>query len=208
MKIGFYLTYSGNPKPYALADILVRSVRRTMPKVPVFQLTDETSPALSTIDGIIRKPKQPLPQLRSTLFASCTGDWLFVDTDIVFLSGVEHVFDVPFDIAVADRNWPHAPVAAVLKKMMPYNVGVIFSRSTEFWRDINLLCTLSPAHSDEWFGDQKAICDLIGTDKYKTFVLPGLEYNYPPIDRHDPAKGARIVHCKGDRKEWMLCRSA
>lgn len=206
MNIGFYLTMEGgNPLYYLLADILVRSIRKTMPTVPITQFTNLNSPSVVGIDNVVRMSDRPLSVMRATQFAAVSGDWVFVDTDVVFQESVEHVFADPFDVALSDRNWPHAPVPKAFSAAMPHNVGVVFSRSKTFWTDV-----LAAVHADQgdksWYGDQKAICDVVAGGKYHVKILPGMVYNYPPFDTQDRALGAKVVHCKGNRKDWMMQR--
>ncbi len=213
MNIGFYLVWEKKPLYYLLADIMVASAKKHMPNVPVIQLTDEKSPIVNGVDDVRRIPKRPLPAMRAAHFASCEGDWLFVDTDVVFQQSVEHVFDRKyalgfdqpigdFDIAVAARR--DGPDAEYTKERgMPYNAGVIFSRSPAFWLVVSAIVNLPD--TDPWYGDQKALCTVIAGDKFNVLELPSA-YNFAPKDGADDASHALVVHCKGDRKDWMLDR--
>lgn len=200
MNIGFYLIWQDRPLFYVLADIMVHSARTMMPGAMIAQLTDHKSPMLQDVDEVRRLKTAPLPEMRAEHFANCDGDWLFVDTDVVFQKDVSGVFAQPFDIAVAQRrdNTPYE-----FQRGMPHNAGVIFSRSPAFWKDV--LAIVSRKGTDPWYGDQKGICDVIATGKHKTLVLPA-SYNFAPKETSDDAADAHIVHCKGDRKDWMLSR--
>jgi hypothetical protein len=210
VRVGFYLTQGDKSEIYyRLAKIMMRSVRKAMPGVEMVQFTDMSSEAIDGADDVSRHPSSPLPLARSNHYASVEGEWLFIDTDVVVQADVRDVFDNTFDIAIADRNWyPSARVSKSFEGTMKYNVGVVFSRQPAFWKDVHTLVATGGLYNDPWFGDQKAVSDIIATGKYRVEALPGMLYNYPPSGADDPALGAKIVHCKGNRKEWMLRESA
>ncbi len=209
MNIAFYLTYPRGKDDctnYVLADILLRSIRQHMPGVKVAQFTDEKSPAVYGVDEVRRKPKAPLPLLRSAHFADVEGEWLFLDTDIIIQKDVRHVFDEPFDIALCDRDWPNVITDEGFAKAMPFNVGVVFSRNPKFWQIVHERLKLE-IHMNDWLGDQKVIAELAQSDEWKLKILPGQLFNCPPASATDTSiEQASIVHYKGNRKEWMLAR--
>lgn len=206
MNVAFYLTFRPDSDclNYVLADMLVRSVRQHLPNVPITQFTDENSPAVYGIDRVARKKDAPLPMLRSAHYADVSGDWLFLDTDIVIRGDVAHVFDSHFDVAVCDRNWAHLPPTP--DNLGKFNAGVVFSKNQKFWAAVHDYVKSNPQLHDDWFGDQKAIASIAGGTEFKVTILPGMKYNYPPASETDKADGALVVHCKGDRKRWMLSR--
>lgn len=205
MNIGFYLT-QGDPSGYVLADLLLRSIQRTMPGVPVSQFTDLKSPSVYGVTHVLRQPPQSLSLLRSLHYASVEGDWVFLDTDILVQRDVRNVFLRPFDIALADRRWPHIPPTPDFTSAMPWNAGVIFSRCPDFWWEIHERLKSDTSTAGNFFGDQAVICDLAKSDRYRILELPGMVYNYPPASADDAGKDAAIVHFKGPRKRWMLDR--
>ena len=206
MKIGFFFKYRDSRSLHYLtmAEHLLASVRQVMPGVKVYQLTDQHSPALHGIDGVDRcSDDVPMAVLRMMLQANCGGEWLFVDPDIIVRQDVRSVFDSPFDVALTDRagtSMAGTPYAAV----MPYNLGVAFSRSPAFWRQATRRVQKMSLSLQEWEGDQLAICQMVkqraaGDVK----ILPGRVYNYPPNSPNDDVSHAAIVHYKGGRKGWM-----
>lgn len=207
MNVGFYLT-SGDAPGYVYADSLVRSIRRTMPDVPVHQFTDLTSPSVWGIDATHRLPQAPLAILRSEHYASVTGEWLFMDTDCMVQHDVRDVFNGPFDIAVTDRNWPHLPpLADSFTSLMPYCAGVVFSRCPLFWERVHALVVAMPIKEQKWFADQKAMCDLLAVGAFPFKVLAGSRYQFPPAQDGLCSEDADIVHYKGpDRKKFLMAR--
>ena len=210
MKIGFFCVYRGDPIHYVLADIMIRSANLHMPGVEIHQLTDDKSPLVVGATGALRKQGVKMAALRAAHQVDCKGDWLFVDTDIVFQKDVRHVFDdLDFDVAVADRNWPHDPLAnsdSAVAKQMPHNVGVVFSRNPQFFATVQHLMKILPPDKQGWLGDQYAACYAIQSGAYRVKVLPGMEYNCPPDERDTPMPDAAILHYKGPRKGLMLKR--
>lgn len=190
MKVGFY--HTGPPSPYAAA--MVASVRRVMPDVDVAQL-----PA----------PDGPIARAVLEAYASVEGEWLFVDTDVILQEDVRSIFDQPFDVAVATREGTFRPGEDGSKFMtrMPFNKGVVFSRSQPFWRAaLDRITEMKPA-AQGWMGDQQAMCDVIASGAFRVVTLPN-RYNYPPQFRGEPVADKAALHFKGPRKPWMLERRA
>lgn len=209
MNVGFYLT-SGDAPGYVYADALVRSVRAVMPDVPVHQFTDMTSPSVWGIDATQRLPSAPLSMLRSAHYASVKGEWLFVDTDVIIQRDVRDVFDYPddeqvFKIAVTSRNWSHVPpLDESFATAMPYCAGVVFSRWPKFWQEVHEAVARMSAKDQNWFGDQRAMCDILATHRYFFTILDGSIYQYPPQSDGPELSQAAIVHYKGPSRKKLL----
>lgn len=206
MTIGFFTVAGRDSVHYQLAESLVRSIRTTMPSVPIVQFTDIDSPAVPHVDTVMRRAPAPMGLLRIAHQASVEGDWLFLDTDVVVQRDVRHVFDHPFDVAVASREgtYKHEREAASrFMARMPFNFGVVFARCPAFWRSVQVhLETLSPARQ-HFMGEQEALCAVIQSGAYAVHTLPP-GYNYPPRRRTEDLRGQSIVHYKGSRKAWLL----
>lgn len=214
MRIGFYLVWRGDTVHYVLADMMLRSVRKHMPSVEVVQLTDEKSPAVYGVNEVRRLPDAPRDVQRVEHLCRCEGDWVFVDTDVLFQRDVSGVFDYhwtarDWDIGLCDRDGCLVEGEDELEfiKATPYNLGVIFSRSRAFWRATKeKLLAMSPERQD-WLGIQFGACEVIADGWHGLYILPGKFYNYAPHDTKDEAKDASIVHYKGPfRKRMMLDR--
>lgn len=198
---------------YLCAKALTRSVRQVMPKVDVVHFTDEQSRNIEGVDAVFRLQKAPMAQLRMQHHANVSGDWLFVDTDVLFQQDVRGVFSRPFDIAYTDRDWDHLKPAAGFTEEMPYNMGVVFSRSPQFWADVLERLRQLSKPERRWMGDQQVFCEVIAANRYQCVALPGSRYNFPPsLDPEDTEspqleQQAAIVHFKGPRrKPLMLAR--
>ena len=214
MKVGFYNVYWGSPKPertvhLVLADMMIRSVRRTMPDVEIVQLTDEQSPQVWGVDSVRRLPRMPRAVQCVTHYSHCEGNWLLVDTDIIVQRDVRDVFRYEFDVAVADREgcMVDGEEDTDLMKNMPFNIGVIFSRSPAFWKAVLEKLSAMPEQKQEWMGNQNAACAVMAEHRFHVKVLPGLVFNRPPFNSDDRCQEASIIHFKGPmRKRWMLDR--
>jgi hypothetical protein len=204
MNLGFYLTGS-DARYRTLARAMIVSARMCMTSLHVEQFSDMETAQLDGVDSVTRRPSASLARLRSLLFASVEGEWLFVDSDIYFRGDVRGVFrdSNTFDIAIADRNWNQPQLTQEFLRRMPFNVGVIFSRSTQFWRDVHAMTLKGAPYDDAWFGDQIAINDLVRSGAYRVKLLDGSVYNYPPRSQYDVGDAAKILHFKGQRKQWM-----
>ncbi len=171
-----------------------------MPGVKVFHLTNGDCPEAPGVDGVYRQSGLPMAVCRMTHHASIEGDWLFVDTDVVIQQDVRSVFDEPFDIAVTDRKgtvWDNTWYS----DLMPFNMGVTFSRSRAFWQAVLKELLASPEKFQKWEGDQLAVGKL--WRDWNTKILPGLVYNFTPEKREDDRSQAAIVHYKGNKKAWI-----
>lgn len=206
MKIGFFCMSEPHLE---FARLMVESVNRVMPGVEIVHLTNGACP---TIEGVTVKRldgDMPMAVRRMTLHSQCDGDWLFIDSDIILNKDVRDVFDAHFDIAVTDRigtYMEHTPYG----KAMPYNMGVTFSRSAQFWLDVRKFLLMQPAHLQRWEGDQRMVCAMVDRcqDDYDFKILPGRVYNFTPEHERESVEHAAILHYKGGRKAWMLSKSA
>lgn len=205
----FHVSMPRSPLGQRIAERMVRSVHEAMPEVPVLQFTHLNNVLASRIEGVDAvQVVDDAPLCVSVLdaFAQCgDGDWLLLDTDVVVQSDVRHVFDQPFDIAVATREGTLRPKETGSKMMtsMPFNKGAVFSRSPVFWKAAReLLKTMKPA-AQSWMGDQRAMNDVIATGSFDVHVLDN-HYNYPPFTADEDVSFRSIVHYKGPRKTWMV----
>ena len=206
MKIGFFAQDIGpQSKPIlAMADRMIASAKSVMPDVEIYHLTDGFTKSPKGVTDTIRIcGSMPMAVRRMTLHSMCVGDWLFVDTDIIFRKSVEHVFDDPFDVALTDRNGTITHEADYAK-LMPYNIGVVFSRNPEFWTMVKGYLVQMPEKYQQWEGDQRIVCELMKHNHgFDVKIIPGAIYNYPPKRADDP-QDAAIMHYKGNRKKWLL----
>jgi hypothetical protein len=196
VRVGFFCQ---SEKHLDLASHLIASVRKTMPKVEVYHLTDGHCPAAEGAKVLRIAEDMPMAVRRMTHHATLPGEWLFIDSDCILQKDVRHVFDDDFDIAVTDRKgsrWDNTAYAEV----MPYNMGVTFSKSPDFWVDVLKKLKTLPPKLQEWEGDQLTVCHV--SRDWKTKVLPGHIYNFTPWKREDDRSHAAIVHYKGGRKAW------
>jgi hypothetical protein len=200
MRIGFFTVFRHDPQHYVLGAALIRSVRAVMPEVPVIQLTDDTSPPVLGVDSVVRLPSGPMLERRIEHYAACEGDWLLVDTDVQVRQDVRSVFTDSFDVAVTDRFWSHLPQSRE-DWVMPFNTGVVFSRSPAFWQRV--LEEWKRAEATDWMSEQRAVYQAVRSGLFRVKILPGMIYNYPPKDPVDLCKDAALVHYKGPRKEWL-----
>lgn len=198
MQIGFFVQ---GEEHLPFAEYLIRSVEQTMPDVDVFQLTDGKCPALGKVIRI--RGDMPMGVRRIKHYANLEGDWVFVDTDVLFRKDVRHVFEKPFDVALADRKgtlWEHSAYA----KEMPYNFGVVFSRAPEFWRELLPLMEKLPPKYQEWEGEQYLTNQMVQhpRSRFRFEILPS-SYNFTPATKEQDVSQKHILHLKGKRKAWI-----
>jgi hypothetical protein len=198
LQIGFYLD-NKLEKYGELAERLVASANKTMPGVPVFHLTNGECPEISGARAIRIPGQIPMGIRRVMHYAAMDGEWCFVDCDVLFLKDVRGVFEKPFDIAMADRRGTFLE-GSEYERVMPYNFGVIFSRSRDFWNRVLDVLRLLPPEHQEWYGEQCATCQMLET---ASFHVLSSRFNYTPESKLDPLKDISILHLKGKRKTWF-----
>jgi len=208
MKLGFFFEYLNEASQPHLefARRMLESSKAAMPDVEVWQLTDGESAVLEGVDGVHRiGGKMPMAVRRMTHNASLEGDWLFIDPDIIIQKDVRHVFNEAFDVALTDRVGTITNEAAYAK-VMPYNLGVSFSRSPKFWKVVLRYLMTLPPRFQHWEGDQRVVCAMLMqgfADEFNVKILHGAAYNYPPKFAGD-GKDAALVHYKGNRKAYLM----
>ncbi len=187
--------------------LMIASVRKHLPDYRIVHLTDFETTDLTGADEVIRKhrePELPVFVFRTDHFATCPySEWLALDTDVLVRRGVEDVWARNFDVALTTRREGACrdPNGVDVRKSMPFNTGVIFSRKPEFW--VKCRERMSPPYHWGWYTDQVAVAAVAETRKFHVLVLPGVEFNWTP-NTEDERSEARIVHYKGNRKDWMM----
>ena len=197
MKIGFFiegLSYLD------MARTLVASARHVMPDVPIYQLTNSKCTAIDGVEVIrLGGAEIPMGTRRIMHYAALDGEWLFVGADVVFLKDVRHVFEKPFEIAMASRDGTYLE-GSDYARVMPYNFDVVFSRSPEFWKCVLEVMKKLPQEHQQWGGEQ-CVTGYLAKDA-DLHVLPRF-YNYTPETKDDPLKDVAVLHLKGKRKNWL-----
>ncbi len=209
MTVGLYHIDKPDKPRSHLPALMLASVRRAMPDVEIVQFTTDARMRLAEVDRIVIRPELPLATALLETRTSVSGDWLFLDTDVIVREDVRHVFDQPFDVAFATREGTLRPHEIGTKFMANnrFNSGVAFSRSQQFWRDaLANLRTMSEGRQ-RWCGDQESLTKIVDSGRYQVRVLPN-RYNYPPFTAAERLDDKSIVHFKGKRKAWMQDRAA
>ena len=215
MNIGFFHVDRrtiASEENYTCAKALVQSVRDVMPEARVVQFTDTTTKAVKDVDEVRRKPHEPMALLRMRHHAGVDGEWLFVDTDVLFQHNVSSIWTLTFDIGLTSRAWDHLKPAMGFSERMPFNTGVVFSRCPWFWQEVYCRLRQLEPELQQWMGDQEVICEMALEDagRYDVRVLNGRTLNFPPA-LSDPTTAyekalsdAAIVHYKGPKRKRLM----
>lgn len=192
--------------PHAtLPEIMVESVKRWMPTVPIIHMRDEkTAPIPGTTPQVIPWDGKHLMTYRLKHLAACPEQEMAVlDTDLIVQKDLRPVFFRAFDIALTKRKGPiFDPDGNDLAKVMPYNAGVCFTRSQAFWRDCYEWLRNEPDALQTWYGDQHALKHC--APNYRLLELDCGHWNYTPATADEDVSTKAIVHYKGKRKQWMV----
>lgn len=196
MKVAF-LHAKQDPK---YADIMVREVRRHMPRAELIQLTDLDTPAVHgcTVKRMDWMHENPMI-FRMEHLMELEGDVLVLDTDIVVQADLSTVFRFPFDMALTWRDGPVLdPDGVDIAKLMPVNCGVMFQRNPKFWARCLEWCT---GKALGWYADQLAVAA-----NYRYFNILRLHcdnFNYKPKSENDPIAHRFAIHYRGKARPLM-----
>lgn len=203
MRVGiYYVGGSANTEENIvhayLGSLAADVAKHTMPGVEVCHLTDTKAIPIQGVDKVIRMERDcPMAVFRMR-HHQAPGDWLFIDSDVLIVKDVQDVLKT--DIAICKRRLNDGMSGAALQQM-PHNMGVVFSRSPDFWAAAEKELLRFEPKLQEWMGDQLAVCDLIKRGGFNVSVISDL-YNYPPKHSGDIGS-ASILHFKGARKQFM-----
>lgn len=185
MRVAFYLDLEEG------VGLARRSIRQAQKFGEVILLTDKKFRA--EFDVEVRR--YDLPECfygfkRCYAHSKVEGECLFLDIDCFLLKDVSRVFKHDFDAAVCLRH-------AQISSEMPFNGGVVFSRSPGFWAEV----AGSPDDHKDWRDTETRFSSIARSSKYNIRVLDGREYNYMPEKEEDYS--CSIVHFKGWRKKLL-----
>lgn len=206
-QIGIFLVIERDPLPFLHASALVAELRHVMPDVPIVQLTNMSTDRIPGTSHAVRlNVRGPILGQRLQHYAALPeGDWLLLDTDISARADVQNVFfGASWDVALCDRHWPETPQGEAIMHTMPFNSGVVFSRSQGFWHEVaGAYAALPREDRESWTGEQRAIYDVVRSGRFRVKILPGQTYNYPPIAGSPLPPDVAFVHYKGPRKTLL-----
>jgi hypothetical protein len=205
-----------------IPTLMVQTVYKTMPDAVIYQLSDSNTSEIAGVNYVISDAlnTEHLMLSRLKIYSAYADhyqqqDTIFVDTDVIFQRDLNFVFtESDFDIAVTRRHKVVTPQGHNVAKVMPFNNGVIFARSSagakKFWQEVYLSCSMMPDNLKHWYGDQLAVAEVVAYAPLidiKVKELPCDPYNFTPdtpdINSEDWQQ-KHILHFKGKRKDWML----
>lgn len=188
------------------AATMVRALK-DVHRCPVIQMTDLKTPKVAGVDEVVRIPfRVPLMLYRfKHLMAYPHDEMLIVDTDVIAKHPVDDVWAHPFAVGLTHREPGelYEGDGGDLSSAMPFNTGVMFSRSREFWTDCYQWLTHQDAAKQRWYGDQLAVAAMVERGTYDVLGLPCSVFNWAPSSALDTSN-ARFFHYKGAiRKKWI-----
>lgn len=206
-RVGLFYCDCHDPRVAKLAGKCAKSIRTAIPEAFIVHFTNETTPAFTFADEVVRKPTRNLGFMEFRIHHFATyqhKEMLFLDADTIVQKDPWDVFLEDFDVAQTARARRLTDDSGNdLTEEMPYNTGVMFSKGPRFWRKV---CEKLKGHPDEyrnWFGEQVEIAKLAKSGVFKVHEVMDSEFNYTPQSRDEDVSGKYIVHYKGKRKDWM-----
>ena len=173
----------------------------------VVQMSDLRTAAVPGVDEVVRIPfRIPLMPYRMKHLASFDHDEMLVlDTDVICKSAIDDIWLHYFDVGLTlrDRGELYAGDGADIGGGMPFNTGVMFSRSRSFWDECYRWLITQPPDVQRWYGDQRAVAKIAGRGTHQVMILKCAEFNWAPAFEGDSSE-ARFWHYKGARrKPWL-----
>jgi len=190
----------GNDRPWA--KLMVDSVRKHLPHARIVQMSDPDTDAI--VDEVIRRPYDGrMMTFRLEHLANFEhSSMLILDDDCILKGDVSHVFDKSWHVALTLRTGPVHFEGINMTEACPYNTGVMFSRSQDFWARCAQVCYRFPDNFQRWWGDQMAVGLTARRGHWTVHELDVRTYNWSPEAASDTSE-ALIWHYKGKRKEWL-----
>lgn len=210
-------------EPFRFIQAMFSSARQFHPESHFILLSDENTlfPSDSSIE-IIRfqlDAKQPMLS-RSEAWLSyleqANSHVIFLDSDILINARLDHVFSVPFDVALTYRDDEKWPINAGIN----FVHGDYLLRGRAFYQKWLDDYKAQHLNASVWGGDQDVLRDLLkGVDYqrtdcftheqegFKIRLLPCSSYNFSSevetaMTEYYPDKN--VLHFKGRRKSAML----
>lgn len=188
------------------AATMVRALK-DVHQCPVIQMSDLKTPKVPGVDEVVRIPfKVPLMLYRFKHLAHLPHDeMLIVDTDVIAKAPIDDVWAHRFDVGLTHREPGelYDGDGDDLSSEMPFNTGVMFSRTNQFWADCYQWLSSQSAAKQRWYGDQLGVAEMVSRGTYEVLGLPCKEFNWAPSSIND-GSNARFYHFKGAiRKKWI-----
>jgi lipopolysaccharide biosynthesis glycosyltransferase len=190
----------GNDRPWA--RLMVESVREHLPNARIVQMSDPDTDAI--VEEVIRKPYDGrMMTFRLDHLADFPhSSMLILDDDCIVKGDLSHVFGKAFDVALTLRTGPVHYEGINMTESCPYNTGVMFSRSQDFWERAAQVAHNLPDRFQRWWGDQMAVGLTARRGKWVVHDLDVQRYNWSPGAPSDTSD-ALVWHYKGQRKKWL-----
>ena len=204
MKIPFVFTFAGD-LPRAIANRLVKSIKRVMPNSYIFQQTDTLTDAIGGCE-VIRIERGPdfaefflrhLKELDLPRFIK-------IDYDCVVQKDLAPLFEGRWQVGLTRRDEADKTLSEEMAIRQPYNNGVIFSNGKHsFFNEVYDRYMAIPDR-DGWMDAQEAVREAAGATRTRLEEFPCSIYNYTPSMPDEDLSDKYIVHYKGMRKHWAL----
>jgi hypothetical protein len=193
-----------------LAELMIASVRRSMPDVEIWQITDLKHTEALPVDHVFRKPfiyDNWVPWMFDCL-AQIPGKVLFLDSDIIVQRDLRPLFNTGADVTLTSRG-----PKVINGRNMPFLLGVVASKVPTFWLDARDRVLAMPNEDDRnWWGSQTVLLEMWedmqqGRLPWKIAAVSVDPHNYVPKHADDAPADKWVLHYKGPkRKAWMLER--
>ena len=211
-----------------MIELLCRSARYQDAAVEMTILTDrQTNLDRLKIDALVSRhdidPRNHLMLARTRAQAEFVSMYdfakplAFLDLDILVGRPLGWLFDRAFDIALTSRNNANMPInggVILANNRSPLHVRSSFDRLLDIY-------TARHAHLSPWWGDQKALSDLvslppgdrdvereISRDGVDYLILPGTEFNASPrklwLTLAWPVPDKYVLHFKGNKRKKFM----
>jgi hypothetical protein len=203
--IPVYFTFAGDV-PTELAERMVLGVNQAMPGAKIFQLTDESTNAISGTEPIRLPRGKDFIEFSYRHLMSIEGDFIRIDYDVFVQKDLTEVFNDDFEVGLTIRTPEDkaTPWNSKLVQLYPHNLGVAFSKGKHsFWKE-QYEAYRSISNPDGWMDACTATEMAYKTTRCRVRDYPCFKYNYTPVSQSEDVSDKYAVHYKGIRKAWMV----
>lgn len=187
-----------------IANLMIASIRRSMPHARIVQLSNLDFPRVEGIDDIFRHHNRGdfarwAYEALISFMQTCDDNIIQLGTDMVVMQNLSEVFNDDFVVAAS-------PYPAITRTDGAYCGDGVFWKfpAIDAVRDMLGQYNADILIQDGWEGYQTA---MLRTFKNKTFKFKSLDfdtYNRTPNEPGTDLTGAKIVHYRGNRKTFMI----
>ena len=200
----------------------ISSIKKNHPEANIVQCTDLKTPKINGTNMVLREniDQTKIMEARIFLYSKLNFNTLsvFLDTDMLLLR------KIPFELLIEKANVfllkrsfnldAEPPQKfrgqnydehenGTLGKLYPYIGCFVIVNKKNFWKDCYYIYKKYSNNYKFWFGDQKALSEIVSNKSYKFAFLNESDFACPPVYTIEK-KPPYIIHFKGKNYKSLI----